>query len=120
MPTSADGYFAQDAVRDLCATGLHVEHRVYGFHLSHEDSAGTYDGECGLEHDGSISLSVRVNMPPVRWFFRYSAREMAEFIGSAYTKVRQGQFETLAAALEDADNNYDHEELSRRLGSLDR
>ena len=118
MPTSADNYFVQDAVRDLRAAGLNVETKAYGIHLLHNDSAGTYEGECGIEHDWSISLALRVNGPPVRWYFRFSAREMAEFIASAFAKASEGQFESLAAALEDADRKYDHEELSRRLEAL--
>jgi hypothetical protein len=115
MTTDAPDYFVHDAVRDLRAAGLDVELRAYGFHLLHEDTEGTYEGECGGEHDWSVSLSLRVDGPPVRWYFRYSIREMADFIGSAYAKVRERECESLGAALEYLDRNYDHEELSRRL-----
>lgn len=116
--TDRDDYFMQDAVRDLHAVGLNVEIRAYGFHLAHHDSAGTYEGECGGEHDWSISLSLRVNTPPVRWFYRYSVREMAEFIEAAYHRVREGKSESLAVALEETNRDYDHESLSRRLEAL--
>lgn len=111
----ASDYLVQHAVRELRAVGLDVEERAYGFHLSHQDSAGIYDGHCGSEHDWSISLAIFVNEPPNHWFFRYSVREMAQFIASSYAKMRQGEFESLLAAMQDANRKYDYEDLKRRL-----
>jgi hypothetical protein len=118
MPMADDQYFMQDAVRDLRSAGLDAEIRAYGFCFSHRDSAGRYEGDCGGEHDWSVSLAVRVNRAPVRWYCRYSVREMAEFLASSYARVCEGRFESLAEAMEEADGDYDHKELEHRLQAL--
>lgn len=111
----ASDYFMQDAVRDIRALGVDVEDRAYGFRLSHHDSTGIYHGECGGEHDGSVSLHLFGNQPYSRWYFRFSVREMAEFIASSCAKVSQGKFESLLTAMEDSDRDYDYQELPGRL-----
>ncbi len=111
-------YDVHDAIRDLRAAGLDVESRAYGFHLSHHDLAGAYEGECGSEHDWSIALSLRVHDAPVRWFFRYSLREMALFLMASYVQVCNGETVSLIDALEHADRDCDQQELEQRLRSL--
>jgi hypothetical protein len=105
----------REAVLDLQKVGLDVQQCTYGFSLAHRDSAGTYDGECGPEHDFSVSLAITVNCPPVKWFFRFSVREMAEFLVASYAGVQNGRFPSLAAAMAHIDDAYDYDELWRRL-----
>lgn len=108
----------QNDIQYLQAAGLNVEGRPWGFHLSHRDAAGTYEGDDGIEHDWSESFSVCVNGPPARWFFRYPGREMVEFIASAYANVLEGKFDSLIAAMEHAEREYDYEILAARLEAL--
>jgi hypothetical protein len=115
MKKDEDHYRDEDAVRDLCLAGMNAELRPYGFEVTHSDSAGQYEGECGGEHDLSVSFSLIVNGPPAKWFFRYSVHEMTQFLISSFQAYRQGQFDTFVQSLADVDDKYDYRGLEKRL-----
>ena len=108
-----------DAIRRLQESGVPVVERAYGFALEHPEWRETrrYFGECGCEHDGSISLVVHADeLPPIVRFFRFSFVEVADLVEAAYGRVPpDAASETIVAALRAVDATYDHDDLDRRL-----
>lgn len=110
-----DNYTFRSAVNELRTVGYHVEPTACGFRLRYGDDEGQYDGQCSLEHDGSISFSLTVSSSPARLFSRYSVKEMSELLRAAVIEVRDGRSQTLLKAIETCDKGYDYDELERRL-----
>jgi hypothetical protein len=109
-----DEHLAKPAIDRMKAAGLDVEEKAYGFRLVHQSTTLEYVGECGGEHDGSISISISNGTPLVRWFFRFSMREMADYLIAAdqITKSTRGELLTIMEAI---DSEYDHDRLEQRL-----
>ena len=76
-------YDFNEAARGLRESGLVVVDEAFGFSVSDEDAAGKMKAECGIEHDGSVSLSVESDRLPVAWFFRPTAAGIAALLISA-------------------------------------
>ena len=110
----SDEHLQKPAIDRMRAAGLEVEEKAYGFRFVHQSPSAEYVGECGEEHNGSISISINDGVPPNRWFFRFSMGEMADYLISAYqlTKSMGGDF---LKALEAIDSKYDHDLLEQRL-----
>ncbi|HWA27993.1 MAG TPA: hypothetical protein VG734_20240 [Lacunisphaera sp.] len=108
-----------DAIRKLREASIPVVERAYGFSLDHPEWTDHYHGfaHCGCEHDGSISLAVRVHEnPSIAHFFRFDLLEMADFIIAAYhhTPVKAAA-SVIVSAMKDEDARYDYDALESRL-----
>ena len=72
------------AIKLLRSHHVPVVERAYGFALMSSEDGKDF-AHCGIDNDGSTSLSVDIgDSNPVRWFFRVSYLEMAEFLVKVY------------------------------------
>lgn len=105
LPESCSPYLpASDLVLKMRAEGLNVTTQFYGFSGRCDDPDGGIDFVCGVEHDGSISLSVTIptRTPPVVWFFQDSFLEAAGLLLDAQRRIGLGESTTWLVALEAA------------------
>ena len=95
---------ASDLVLKMRSEGLSVTTQFYGFFGQGDDPDGGISFECGMEHDGSISLSVTITArsPPVVWCFLDSFPAAADLLLDAQRRIQQGASATWAVALEAA------------------
>jgi hypothetical protein len=79
-------YYFYEGIKILQSASIPVAETAYGFSIHHPElrNSGENFAECGIEHDSSVSLSVRNETPPIAWFFRVNFCEMANFILRAY------------------------------------
>jgi len=94
----------KSAIHALSFEGLPVKETSYGFSLILEDEHMAHSAECGMEHDGSISLSVKTPNAPQRrefvglkpgdnyisleWFFHPTPLEMTKHLLAAHKLVQ--------------------------------
>jgi len=76
-------YKFSEAALVLRQNGIEVVDEAFGFSVSGEDAAGKMKAECGIDNDGSVSISVSSEKLPVAWFFRPTAAEIASLLISA-------------------------------------
>jgi len=93
-------YVFSNAITDLLIAGFQVKEEAFGFSVVLQDSDTTYRLECGYEHDGNISISIHSGMPPVRWFFRPTIREIVNLLIAANGLLKSGEAYDWLNALE--------------------
>lgn len=111
----------EHAIILLRNSGIPVEKQAYGFCLKHKDLTEHDFAQCGMDNDGSISMSVNVDeTPPVTWFFRMSFVEMAEFIIDAYDGIKNTKLtrNNIVKSMRELDENYDDTELDRMIAKI--
>lgn len=92
------------AVFDLVQAGIRAQRRAYGFSVELNDRSGEFEGQCGFEHDGSISLSLIPKTPPVVWFFRSSIPSMAQLLIAAQKLLTENPSQTWIETLGSLEN----------------
>ena len=107
-----------ESIKILQDAAIPVTQTAYGFSLCHStlnDSDRNF-AECGVEHDSSISMSVRDGSSQAWWFFRIDFREMAYFILSAYKNAgNQATREDLLHEMKELDKKYNNVELEKHI-----
>jgi hypothetical protein len=112
--SQSDEHLQKPAIDRMRSAGLDVEEKAYGFRLVYRSPSTEYVGECGSEHNGSISIAINNGTPPNRWFFRFSMSEMADYLIAADEEAQSGNRDFLTT-LEAIDSRYDHDRLEQRL-----
>lgn len=103
MPSDLDR-----AIHILQTNGIHAQKATYGFSISHPEGQDRDFLTCGLEHDGSTSISLHSNeSPPILWFFVDNYAEAARFILTAYrTLPLLSSLDDLVEAFKRTDERY--------------
>lgn len=114
------------AVAKLKQAGILAKVTDYGFRIYLPEDPDRLYADCGMDNDGSISMSVSVDeTPPVAWFFRKDFEEMTDFVISAYaaTNMQNPSRAVMISALRKLDRSYDDTELRKMteafLGKLE-
>jgi hypothetical protein len=111
-------FLSKPAIQRMRDAGLQVEETAYGFSITRNLGDNVITGECGGEHDGSVSISfgglLGEAARTAHWFFRYSMREMADFLIAA-DKQAQTANEGWWECIQKLDSAYDHQDLESRL-----
>jgi hypothetical protein len=104
------------------SASIPVQGQCYGFSIDHPElqEVRRHFGECGAEHDFSISLSLLVEeSPPNVWFFRFDVDEMVALLVEAYSRCSTNPSRAeIVAAIRAVDSTYDHDHLEDRLSRL--
>ena len=106
------------AINLLKEAGIKVSKQAYGFSIQHVDSSEHNFGECGMDSDSSITLSLHQDIDtPVVWFARVDFIEMANFIISAYkaTTGSSPSRKEIIDSMRQLDKRYDDTELLKMI-----
>jgi hypothetical protein len=93
-----------DAVAELSKEGIEAKRQAFGFSITLNEKNETLYMECGLEHNGTISLSVFTGAPPVQWFFRPDIPPMIDLLINAQKRVISKRSKTWLEALQEENN----------------
>ncbi len=110
------------AIKRILDVGLRVKERSYGFSIEKGHGEHTIFGQCGWEHDGSVSISFQSEsgfgkrQPFLgHWFQRFSMAEMADFLISVDVQSREtGASWWSCIQLQDSAYDYDFLEIRLR------
>lgn len=106
----------------LCKSKIPTVEKSYGFCITHHELDGCRENliECGLEHNGSISISVKTaESPPIKWFFRFDLSEMADFLIKSYEDAGYNASRSqIVESMLKVDLSYDYEYFDKRLEQL--